>query len=138
MGLVVNMPVQFLHDNLDFTKRYVRTTPDMDNRVKRLFKQLTAVHQRIFQCSCQSIVGTIFSLSVSKTKECASIPISQYGANIIETNMQQTRPLKNGSHRTDALRNRQICGRECFMYSHAWEAHLRHPVIFKTNDRSGN
>src|SRR6516162_10186471 len=76
MGLIVDMAVQFLHDNLDFAKRYIGTTADMHNRVKRLLKQFTAVHQRIFQCSSQSIVRTIFSLSISKTKQCASIAIS--------------------------------------------------------------
>src|SRR4029077_4304751 len=134
MRLIANMPVQFLHDDLDFAKCNICAAANVYNRMKRFFEQRAPVHQRIFQCFCQRIVRTILSLGIPVAEQGASIAISQDGASIVEANVQRARSLKNGSNRTYTLGNRQIRSRECFMNSHARERDLRHPVIFETNN----
>src|ERR1700759_5408782 len=77
----------------------------------------------------------VFTVGFTVSKQGARIPVSQDSANIVKSNVKEPRPLHEGSHRPNALRDSEVGSRERFMNSHARERYFRHAIILEANHR---
>src|SRR5271166_3449773 len=110
----------------------------MHDCVVGLLQKCSPVHERIFERFSEGVECTVLAFRFPITEQGTRIAIAQDAADIIKTDMQQPRSLEDASHRSNALRNREIRRRKRFMYCHSWESDFCHPIVFEADDGVAN
>ena len=103
LRVIVDMPAELLHQNLDFGKRHRRASRDLDQNVRRIRQHAAAIHERIFQRLRQRVMRAIIGIRFPETKQAASARTAQSREQVVEADANQPGTLDHVHDRAHAL-----------------------------------